>query len=756
MGKTRVLEETTAMAARNGVLVAWGRCLVGDGTPVMWPWIQAIQVLLQHLTPGARDEVLAGAVGRLLQAPGATAGPAGVVPDAGAQFGLFQQVVALCGEVSAGRPAMLVIDDLQWADLASLQLFEHLVAHLPPGMVVLGSFRDRAPAPDPALTKMLAGVSRVPGQRRIRLGPLDQSETAELVHRETGQEPGEAVARAIHARTAGNPFLVRELSRLLADSGNLTRDALAGAGVPATVRDIIRDRMNGLDDRAREMLQNASIMGRDIDLALLAICTGTSVQTGLDQLEPAEALGLVTLPTTDRFSYRFTHDLVRESIAASIPPRQVIRLHLRIADALELSDPGGRSTPERLAHHLRAAGPLAEPARTAKALIVAGSHAMSKFAFESAGQLLRAATDLARGAGLAELELTSLSQLASVAGIRVGYSGPTAGLLDRAEQLARDLGREREAADLLFSRWAARQQTVELDRSGPLARRLLERGNASDDPIVRAYGLYSWGIYQWNLGDIGEAFRFLSRLCTPQLDDLGRREDNPLRHDLQLLGAGMLAETTAMHGDVEGGRAILDIVEAVADQDRYVSMVWATFSTRMAALAGDAQWALSAAERGIAMDPEFSMIFLGTYQRLARCWALAVTGQSPAQAAAEAEKLLVAHLLDPPRSGAAVWSTLVGEAWLAAGDPARASAALDRAESFQALTGQRSAESLLLLVRARLLEAQGAPPDVVQGAAEQARELALKREAHLFARRSEAFLSSLQQPSPTLPSLRRD
>ena len=183
----------------------------------------------------------------------------------------------------------------------------------------------------------------------------------------------------------------------------------------------------------------------------------------------------------------------------------------------------------------------------------------------------------------------------------MGYAGPAAELLDRAEQLARELGREREAADLLFSRWAARQQTIDLDRSGPLARRLLERGEASSDPVVRAYGLYSWGIYLWNLGDIGEAFRHLSRLRQTRLDDLERREDNPLRHDLQLLGAGMLAETTAMHGDIDGARAMLDAIEAAAGDDPYVNMVWATFAARIATIIGDAGWALHAAERGSAM-----------------------------------------------------------------------------------------------------------------------------------------------------------
>ena len=87
------------------------------------------------------------------------------------------------------------------------------------------------------------------------------------------------------------------------------------------------------------------------------------------------------------------------------------------------------------------------------------------------------------------------------------------------------LGRELEAAGFLFSRWTAHHQAIELDRSGPLARRLLEQGYASADPMVRTYGLQAWGIHQWDIGNIGEAFRYpepvQSRPCSK---GLARRE----------------------------------------------------------------------------------------------------------------------------------------------------------------------------------------------------------------------------------------
>ncbi|MFB7294025.1 hypothetical protein [Actinacidiphila glaucinigra] len=166
---------------------------------------------------------------------------------------------------------------------------------------------------------------------------------------------------------------------------------------------------------------------------------------------------------------------------------------------------------ERLAHHLWSAGPLADPARTATALIRARRCAATKLALEAAARQLHAAARVARTAGLAELELAGLSLFTAVDSMRAGYVGSAVDLLERAEHLSRELEREREAADFLFSRWAAYAQGIQLDHAGRLAGRLLAQGEASDDSAVRAYGWYAWGIHQWGVGNIGEAFRYLSR-----------------------------------------------------------------------------------------------------------------------------------------------------------------------------------------------------------------------------------------------------
>ncbi len=735
VGKTRLLVEACAEAEQRGALVLWGHCLQGDGAPSMWPWLQVISAALESLPAAARAGWRAGELGRLVEPDPGVAG----VADSGTRFRLFEQAVALIGRVAAGRPVVLVVDDLQWADVASLELFRHLTERLPGGTVVVGALRDRAPAPGSELATTLASASRSAVHRRIGLRPFGVDDVAELIRRESGRDPDADVVRAIHARTAGNVFFVRELSRLVAANGVL------GDGVPSSVRDVVRGRIADLAGDALGLLQVAALIGRDIDLVLLAKAVRLEMPQCIEGLEPLEELGLLEPLPGHPCAVRFSHDLVRESVADLTPQRRLTRLHLRVADALERTSPDDDSTAERLAHHLRAAGPLADPARTVDALVRAGRSAGNKSALDAASRQLRSAAQIARTAGLAERELTALAMLTAVDGMRAGYVGSAPEVLERAENLARDLGHERQATDFLFSRWASHGQGLRLDRSGPLARRLLVQGEASADPIVRAYGLHAWGIHQWAVGDIGQAYRYLIRSTSTMRDDLVRRDDDPLRHDLQSLSPLMLALMTGLRGDVVHARAMFDRLETAAGDDRYAVTVWSAFAVTLAAQAGDPEWALGAAERGIALDPQFSFGFFGSYQRLARCWARAMASHDPAGAAEEAQLIIDATLSDPPRSVLGTWCGLLGEMWLAADRLDEAAQALDQARVVLDTYGERDGEGLLLLLRARLLRAQGAPLADVRAAAERTRTLALEREANLFAHRAEQLIAELDQ-----------
>ncbi|MET9249310.1 BTAD domain-containing putative transcriptional regulator [Nonomuraea sp. NPDC003709] len=739
-GKTRLLEEATAAADRRGALVVWASCLEGDGTPSMWPWEQALTVVLDSLPALAREKWLASELGRLLESRDDDAAPP--VSGGRAQFRLFEQVVTFIGQASAERPMLLVMDDLQWIDATSLQLFNHLAGRLPAGTAIIGALRDRAPTPGPDLSRVLAAASRLPNHRRIQLGPLSLTDVAELIRRETGHEPGTDIARNIHVRTAGNPFFVRELSRLLSDRGALgDGDASARAGVPSTVRDVVRDRMAGLDESARDLLRVAALIGREVDLGLLARAAGVDFADCLELLEPLRALGLLETGPEDPFSWRFAHDLVRESIMETTEQLRTIRLHLRVADALEESQADDESITERLAFHLSAAGPLADPVRTVEALKRAGRRATTKLAFAAADRHLQSAAQIARNAGLPELELSALSLLAIAPRRQAGFGGTTFDLLERAEHLARQLGREVEAAGLLFARLFGAYTFLEWDRVR-LVRRLYEQGEASSDPVVRVYGRQAWGLHQWDIGNIGEAYRCFSENNPALLDGVvSAHSETPIRRDVSGEWPGWHAVITALHGDAGTAETMID--KWNGPDDSYAVATWAYYTTIIASMAGDAAWVIRTIERWMAVGTGRAAVQQEHYVRLNWYWARALTGDDPAGIATEADQLLAGTLVDPPRWGVAYHHALIAEMWLAAGMPDEAGIALDRADQALEAYGQRYAEGLVLLLRARLLHARGEPAEVVRAAAEKARDRSDERGSHLFARRAEKFLNEL-------------
>ena len=510
VGKTRLLEEVAAEADRRGALVVWGRCLEGDGTPSMWPWVQAVGTVLDSLPAAAREKWLAGELGRLVE-------PHDDVARRRGAAGQRRPVPPVRAGRRRHRPGLGASGRWCWSSTTSSGPTSprcSCSATWRPGYrsgtALIGALRDRAPAPGSELARVLAAASRLPGHRRIRLGPLGPAEVAELVRRETGQRSRRR-RRPQHPRPHRRQSVLRPGAVPAARRRRplITTDAAARAGVPSTVRDVVRDRMAGLDDGAQDLLQHRR-----------AHRPRRRPRPARPRRRPRRRRPASTASSRWRHSAcsgqrpgTRSRSASRTTWSASRSPRprrraRATRLHLRVADALERTDADDESVAERLAHHLWAAGPLADPARTADALVRAGRRAAAKSAFEAAdaAPAIRPRRSPGRRAW-PELELSALSQLTAVVGMRSRYGGSALDLLERAEQLARSLGREREAADFLFSRWAAHSQGIELDRGGPLARRLLEQGEASADPIVRAYGLQAWGIHQWDIGNIGEAFR---------------------------------------------------------------------------------------------------------------------------------------------------------------------------------------------------------------------------------------------------------
>jgi DNA-binding CsgD family transcriptional regulator/tetratricopeptide (TPR) repeat protein len=400
IGKTRLLEELGRLASERSVPVLWGRATHEAGAPAFWPWRQVLRTWVAGTDPDAARALLGeGADGLARIAPELRAlGPAADVTAvsasgaAGAEqrFALFEQVRTFLTGVAAERGLVLVLDDLHWADTASLRLLAHLTREVGDArLLVAGAFRplDADQAGEPG--EVVAEVSRQRSAVRLDLAGMADGEVGEQLAQVLGRPPDPDEVETIVRRTAGNPLFVQEVGRLL--TARSASDSSAGHGeadldgrIPDAVRSAIGERLAYLPVDSRAMLAQASVLGVDIDLRLLAKVADLTIDGVLSHLDDALATGVVT-QARSAARYRFAHDLVRECLDLDNTPRDRARLHLRAAEHLagRLDD----AYLSEIAHHRLEALPLGDAEAAVRAGCDAARLAMDQLAFEDAARL---------------------------------------------------------------------------------------------------------------------------------------------------------------------------------------------------------------------------------------------------------------------------------------------------------------------------------------------------------------------------------
>ncbi len=351
IGKTSVLAALVDDAQRSGAVVLRGFCWEGPGAPPYWPWSQALRAARLE---GAH----LGAAARLLGEPQdgepADGEPMGAVAAGDAQFRLFEAVATCLRWLSDGRFVTVVIDDLQWADEGTLRLLGFVTrAVAGSGVLVVGAYRDLEA---PAELQRLAGTAQ-----QLALTGLSPPAVEAMVAAMTGPKPGPRAIAQLWRRSGGNPFFVRELTRLLVAQGlSPEHDSPEGDSpgygdsgqgvVPTSVAETLRRRLARLSNDCARLLDTAAVIGRDIDVSLL-----TQIGVDADQLPQMldEALVAGVLAGTSA-EMRFTHDLYRETILAGLPASERAATNLAVGRAL-LARPGGVGA-ARIAGHLLAAG----------------------------------------------------------------------------------------------------------------------------------------------------------------------------------------------------------------------------------------------------------------------------------------------------------------------------------------------------------------------------------------------------------------
>jgi DNA-binding CsgD family transcriptional regulator len=261
--------------------------------------------------------------------------------------------------MSAGPVRVLVIEDVQWADQATLDLVAWLarrIESLP--VLLLLTHRDGAGG-EPSVVRILGGVASLPVLRQMPLEPLSRAGVERLAS-DTGVDPQE-----LHRITAGNPFYVHEVL----DTG-LSK-------IPISVRDAVRARVAQLDERGRRALQVAAILGVRAEPWLLGAVAGEDI-LGID-----DCLGAGLLTKADGIA--FAHELTRMVVLEDVPVIHGIALHRRALAAMEQAGFGDSA---RLAYHADGAADRAAVLRHAPA---AGRRALATASlYEAIAQFERA------------------------------------------------------------------------------------------------------------------------------------------------------------------------------------------------------------------------------------------------------------------------------------------------------------------------------------------------------------------------------
>jgi DNA-binding CsgD family transcriptional regulator len=344
IGKTTLVRIALASLPSGTCQVFWGTGdELGQELPLS-PFLDALQV--RRPSANVRRTTIAG----LLRGEVAT--------DRGADVPamLAEQLIALTIDEVAARPVVLVIDDLQWADPASVKLWGRLArtARQVPLMLV-GLTR-----PAPQREDLLALRRAVDSEARVQLTALDQPAVAELVKNLAGGRPDTGLLRLANS-AAGNPLYLTELLAALDRSGGITVTSsgtaqLAADTVPDSLPAAIADRLGFVSAATREVLRAAALLGVEFAVADLTIVLGKTVTDLVPALDEARATGILT-GSGNGAALAFRHPLIRDALYAELPAAVRGAWHRDAGHALAAAG----AAPDRVARQLlRAIGGLTD------------------------------------------------------------------------------------------------------------------------------------------------------------------------------------------------------------------------------------------------------------------------------------------------------------------------------------------------------------------------------------------------------------
>jgi len=493
IGKTRLTSVVADDAAARGVPVWWGRGFEDGAAPAFWPWNTGLRRFIEQAGAGAIDAaagpwgaelahvfpVLCESLPELAPSPGSDSD--------GARFQLFEIVSRFLAAVARPAGLVVVLDDLHWADQASLKLLEFVAAALGDArLLVLATFRDTEVERDDACFATVSRIGREPSARRLALGGLTREECARWLGLTTLAGEAAALAPALHRETNGNPFFVGEIVQLLAG------DDAAGATpqqIPHGARGVIARRLDRLGDEGRETLAVAALCGDPFDLGLVADVLGVEPA---GHLARALRAGIVAPHEASAGRWGFAHALIRRVLLDELEPAARAAWHARIATVLERRAAVADGVTTELVRHFAAAGTAEGLRKAFDYACQGGEQAARGLGFEEAARLYEFALDVGGRAGLIDarrrIELTlALARALRGAGDVPAARARCSEVVEACRRTIDPNGLARDADALARAALVYAGPVPEFGRIEPAARAILEEaakhGAALDDEL---------------------------------------------------------------------------------------------------------------------------------------------------------------------------------------------------------------------------------------------------------------------------------
>jgi class 3 adenylate cyclase len=368
VGKSRFAQEAASHARAQGLRVIWGRCWEHGGAPAYWPWVQVLRGLTKNVEPaqlsnwmglGAAEIAqivpeLRNQIGDVMELPSTSLGQ----PDK-ARFRLFDSVIAFFGNAAEAQPLLIVLDDLHAADPASLLMLVAFSRQVR-GMraTVIGTYRALEMRLSPEHAALMAQAERE-GTAFPLLG-LDEAAIVKFIETAWGVTANSLLVRRLHDMTEGNPFFLSEVLRQMAAEGRLASDALSvltRLTIPRGVLEFTRGLIQPLAEHARDILDFASVIGRDFALNTLEAASETPGEALTELLDQAASLELIHEVHGAAGRYSFRHALIREALYDALPPAKRRRLHRVVAEAIRYLNASGQPLAEIAYHYCQSASP---------------------------------------------------------------------------------------------------------------------------------------------------------------------------------------------------------------------------------------------------------------------------------------------------------------------------------------------------------------------------------------------------------------